>query len=76
MDSLSGLHCMVESATRCHMNKVIEKIEKTTNLCELRNSSCCNDADMQGAELRAVCTVLTSQHFSSRVFNCATLVFL
>jgi len=33
MDSLSGLHCMVESATRCHMNKVIEKIEKTTNYC-------------------------------------------
>lgn len=26
-------------------------------LCELRNSSCCNDADMQEAELRAVCSL-------------------
>lgn len=36
MDSLSGLHHVVESATRCHMNKVMEKIEKTTRHCASR----------------------------------------
>lgn len=36
MDSLSGLRHVVESATRCHMNKVTGKIEKMTRHCASR----------------------------------------